>query len=390
MAKNKIIELDYNENFNLHFFKKIGHPFKFENEKIKIWSNKTWGNTNIENKKILIIRMCDLAVLYAEHNSVTYITDNKEKFNHYLEKINDKNFGEDDEGYLISDWKEEFKEIIKKMSKFDIIIMNPPYGSLFLKIFNNIVNSKIGNKIITIGPYQWIVEPWKKDKLMETLNNEIKIINDCGYTVNDFEEKNIDEIFNIGEERPGGILTISTDNSNNFDIGNFYKNININTQKTFAKFKTLDSLSNHIETYDGTQKYFVPVRENAIMERWWTYRLINYLDIIIDNKVYSGHYKGKTILEAREANPHENGRTNDRKTVGINCSSLIEAQNLKELFNSKIYLYIVSLVKDVRKFPFEILPFFDCKNGVPSFKEICEKCELNITEDKVNKLMENR
>jgi len=292
----------------------------------------------------------------------------------------------------INTLEQKIKSFLKKegIMKFDITIMNPPYGSWFLKIFNNVISNKVSEKIITIGPYQWIVEPWKKEKLSETLDNEIKIINDSGYTINNFEEKNINEIFEIGEERPGGILTISNDKSEIFDIKNFHKTINVNMQKTFKKFKSLDTLNNHIETYDGSQKYFVPVRENAIMERWWTYRLINYLDIIVNNKVYSGDYKGKTILEARQANPHENGRTNDRKTVGIKCSSLAEAKNLKELFNSKIYLYIVSLVKDVRKFPFDILPYFDCKNRVPTFKEISEQCGLKITEDSVNKLMENR
>lgn len=41
----------------------------------------------LKNKKILVIRMFGLAELYAKYNSVTYLTDNEEKYNKFLNLI---------------------------------------------------------------------------------------------------------------------------------------------------------------------------------------------------------------------------------------------------------------------------------------------------------------
>lgn len=277
---------------------------------------------------------------------------------------------------------------IKNM-KFDVSIMNPPYGNLFLKILNQIISSQNVDKFIIVGPYQWIVEPWKKEKLNKTLKEEIELFKLKNYGVIDFKEINLSKAFDIGEERPGGILTLKLNQNNNFDIVNYHKSINIEQQNVFLNLKTLDNLKNHVTKYIG-QKYFVPIRTNANMDRWWCYRLINYLDVIINGKVYSGEYAGKTIIEAREANPHENGRTNERETFGIACDTKQEAINLRDLFNSSIMLYIISLVKTARVMPLENIPYFECKNGIPTFNDIVKKCKIKMSQKIINELMKDR
>ena len=285
----------------------------------------------------------------------------------------------------------QIKSFLEKnnMAKFDLTIMNPPYGSLFLKVFNAILETKCSDEIICIGPYQWIIEPWKKDNLNKILNNQVKIIKDYNYGVIDFNSCDLAEIFKIGEERPGGILHLKFNEKDIINLNNFHEKINKETQKNFSLFKNLDNIKKHLSKYDG-QKYFVPIRTTANMERWWCYRLINYLDIIVNGKVYSGDYAGKTIIEAREANPHETGRTNDRDTFGIVCSTKQEAINLRDLLNSPIMLYIISLVKFARANPLEFIPYFDCKNGIPSFKTISKKCNISLTQKEINKLMKDR
>lgn len=233
-----------------------------------------------------------------------------------------------------------------------------------------------------------LVEPYKNINLQKKLEDEVSLFDKCKYGVVHYANTSLSTIFDIGEERPGGILVLSSTAKSNIDLLTYYRAEHSVESSVFEHFRSLESLKQHIVVYNN-QKFFVPIRTAAHNERWWKYRLINYLDILVDGKVFSGKYAGKTILEAREANPHENGRTNDRITMGIACNSLAEAVNLRNFLVSKIYLYVISLVKDKRAFPLDVLPWFNCSNNIPTYSEVCKVCNLTITEDIINDLMKN-
>lgn len=73
--KNKNIEIDYKSILDLKFIYRVGSPFDCDMPRFE----PTDIVQPIENKKILVIRLEDLAELYALNNSVTYLTDNEEK-----------------------------------------------------------------------------------------------------------------------------------------------------------------------------------------------------------------------------------------------------------------------------------------------------------------------
>ena len=127
---NKITELDYAAELDRDIINKVGVPGENLPDKLMQFLCRVYENDNIiTGKRILVIRMLDLAKHYAHKNTVTYITDNKDKYDEFLKAINnEEKYGGDDEVIFIEDWN-TIGDLIKDMPKFDIIIGNPPYGS---------------------------------------------------------------------------------------------------------------------------------------------------------------------------------------------------------------------------------------------------------------------
>ena len=264
----------------------------------------------------------------------------------------------EDGEYNVKDFLElmKNKEELEKntgVKKFDICLMNPPYDkNLHLKFLEKVIN--ICNKVVSIQPCEFIARTHlkptyknQKEKYKDTIGKHLKNL-----------EVLEDMPFDAGIDTNLGIYVL--DDAGGFDYENFYKEFDKNYLTIENKFKTEYTLKDKLETFNK-QKYFVPLRTDGIYERWWTLQLINYLDVIVDGKVYSGAYKGLTIPEARTKNPHENPRNANRTTVGISFDSLNDTLNFRDMLKTEAFLFIMMLFKTTRKNPMNKVPFINIK-----------------------------
>ena len=242
---------------------------------------------------------------------------------------------------------------IDGIKKFDICLMNPPYDkNLHLKFLEKVIN--ICDKVVSIQPCEFIARTHlkptyknQKEKYKDTIGKHLKNL-----------EVLEDMPFDAGIDTNLGIYVLDDDGG--FDYENFYKEFDKNYLTIENKFKTEYTLKDKLETFNK-QKYFVPLRTDGIYERWWTLQLINYLDVIVDGKVYSGAYKGLTIPEARTKNPHENPRNANRTTIGISFDSLNDTLNFRDMLKTEAFLFIMMLFKTTRKNPMNKVPFINIK-----------------------------
>lgn len=264
---------------------------------------------------------------------------------------------------------------------FDKIIMNPPYGSLHIKILDAILKSNKKNdgwEIVNLSPIEWQTRPYIKKSWMSLYEKEKSTIGKFQVSLDHLSYKEFNEAF--PDTQNDIEVGISVYNQNGgFDYENYYKKYDEKLLKAYSRFKNFDTLKNHYEKYNN-QEYFVPLRKDAIMERWWRYQLINYLDILDHGKVYSGEYKNKTIIEARSSNPHENKKNVNRDTFGISFKTLNEAINFRDCVKDIAYIFIISEVKMNRGFPLDLLPFFGDYSLKWSTERIINECKISKVE----------
>lgn len=126
---NTFTDLDYTPELHRKIINRVGTPGYNLPDKLMQYLCRHYENDNIIiGKRILVIRMLSLAKHYAHKNSVTYITDNKDKYDEFLKAINnEEKYGGDDGVIFIEDWN-AVSDLIKDLPKFDIIIGNPTGG----------------------------------------------------------------------------------------------------------------------------------------------------------------------------------------------------------------------------------------------------------------------
>lgn len=275
--------------------------------------------------------------------------------------------------------------IIKELKTDMNVIMNPPYNkNLHLKILRKIIKAFPDSEIVNLSPIEFLYRPFAKPT-WQSWKDEFRNDFSGKFEVAEIIRKEeASELFGIGIEASLGIWHFGP-NTKPIDYDNWYKDMSKDELTMIERFKTKDSLKDHLVRFDK-QKYFVPLRKDAIMERWWRYQLINYLDMLVDGKVYSGKYEGKTVLEARQANPHENHRNDDRPTFGIAFDTFEEAKNFRDSIRTKAYIYIISQLKKSRTFPLGKLPYLGDYTHPWTDKDLYDFFEL--TPEEVN-IIEN-
>lgn len=195
----KTIELDYTPELNRKIIHKAGVPGDNLPDNLMQFMCKHYDNNNIiEGKRILVIRMLDLAKQYAVKNSVTYITDNPEKYDEFLKAINnEQKYGGDDSVELIEDWK-NIGELLKDMPKFDVIIGNPPYGQHgmgSLDLHYEIAESLFGtynNKMIFVMPGRVCFSTSEKFDAWKKKFNNLSELENCGNPFGEFAVVGVD------------------------------------------------------------------------------------------------------------------------------------------------------------------------------------------------------
>ena len=267
------------------------------------------------------------------------------------------------------------------MSTFDICLMNPPYDkNLHLKFLSKMI--KTAGTVVSVQPCEFILRPyakknWKtlKDKYKDSIGNHIE-------DLSVIDKNDALDMFDAKIDIDLGIYVCS--DKGGLDYDNFYKRFDIDFLKNIEKFNTEYSLKDKIEKYDN-QMYFVPIRKDGNLDRWWCCQLTNYLDVIENGKVYSGKYKGFTISEARRQNPKENPRNIDRDTIGISFETIEQALNFRDMTKLDAYIYIIAMMKITRSNPLDRIPYLN-----PNIKWTNEKIFdfFGIDKDKQTKIID--
>ena len=200
-----------------------------------------------KNKFVFVVHNYECAYMAAINNSVVYITDDKEKYNKFVDNVvNSIQFGNDDYALLIksNQWLDLYDIINnflkeENMPKFDVAIMNPPYdGSLHLKILEKVI--PIADKVVNISPIRWLQDPLAKykkrsdyKKFEDTISKKIKELDiiDAVKACN---------LFNAEMSIDLGIYTIN--NTGGFDYNKFSSNKLIDIFYNNNKFPVFDEM----------------------------------------------------------------------------------------------------------------------------------------------------
>lgn len=255
----KTIELDYTPELNRKIIHKAGVPGDNLPDNLMQFMCKHYDNNNIiEGKRILVIRMLDLAKQYAVKNSVTYITDNPEKYDEFLKAINnEQKYGCDDSVELIEDWK-NIGELLKDMPKFDVAIMNPPYdGNLHLKILEKVIQN--ADKVVNISPSNcYTCNRLKFSTDIPMYDKFVKTIFSHCTSVDPISASLASKIFNIGQ---GTDIAISVyDNTytdKNYVADKFLKYDNKKLDKSICDKILKKCQDSHWETFKGEGDYIL-------------------------------------------------------------------------------------------------------------------------------------
>ena len=345
--KKENIELDYNNVLDLKFIEKVGSPLSCQ---MFIPDSKQYAQP-VKDLKILVIRLESCAELYALNNSVTYITDNKEKYDKFLNKVNDEKFGSDDNAILFNDWKNIDK--LMENRKFDVCIMIPPYDrNLHLQILSKTIN--FCDKIVNISPVRWLQDPLAKYKKTAALNKFSDITKKIE-NVDLIDVAEMNSLFAIGLGQADGIYLIGKGGWKNPWTDNHI------VDKIVEKIlKSSDNLEKHIvdDSFNGmcaSVNGFSGINGKT-GEVIFPVNLISQKDFYTNGR---NETTRETYLEYRTRVCWGNNKPKDHNT-NVKFDTVQERLNFGETWKSKVlcaYRYMITTDIHVQ---FQFLPWLDC------------------------------
>ena len=373
----KTIELDYTPELNRKIIHKAGVPGDNLPDNLMQFMCKHYDNNNIiEGKRILVIRMLDLAKQYAVKNSVTYITDNPEKYDEFLKAINnEQKYGCDDSVELIEDWK-NIGELLKDMPKFDVVIMNPPYDkNLHLKILEKII--PVADKVVNISPIRWLQDPlakYKKNSDYNKFENSISKKIDYIEIVNGITATNL---FGADFVSDLAIYTLST---GEFDYKCFNNNSIVDKVVT-DKCKKLINVLEHNKK-DGWRVRISEMRPvpsfapNSNVTKSFTFETTHYIHSWI---YYDGYTPdGKTYWTDNNTTKGSRDKTKigDNIPMSLHFISQNEATNYEKSTKTKFHRYLVLKMKTDAHFPLKYIPYMSDYTKPWNNKRFCEYFDI--------------
>lgn len=357
---NKTIELDYNESLDKKIISKIGNPFKCDTEALQSIMNKFYDTDKvIVGKKILVIRMLDIAEKYALNNSVIYITDNKEKYDEFLKSINEDKYGGDDEAFLFDDWKNLSEWMkVNNMPKFDIIIGNPPYSiahkadQAYISILSDIYD--YGQQIVWLCPSRWVKCSHTKQ------NNVLNFKKYCNLT----NYKIVGNPFDIGVEDVG--IFVFDKNKIKIDVNEIY------FKERFSNVALAKSIKHKVEQYTS---------KNNITKLLNNDNAFKFICSFIRGHINNGKpaWDWTTIRSENNA----------KKGAVFTFASENEMNNFWNVMNTDIMYFVVYTFKDDRNltmYLFSHIPYLKDYTHVWTEQEIAN--ELGLTQKEVDYIHE--
>lgn len=343
MKKESLIELDYTPDLNRKIINKVGVPGDNLPDNLMQFMCKHYENdTIIIGKRILVIRMLDLAKQYAVKNTVTYFTDNKEKYDEFLKVINNgEKFGGDDEVEFVDDWT-KLGEVLKDMPKFDVIIGNPPYTRggkdtrpLYIEILNSIIDKT--DKLIWLCPSQWVFGYNIKGKIINTFKEKYELT-DCEHITNPFDDAAMANVI--------GIYYFDLNTQNKLKYTDIFFNQFNNPKLVKSIEQKFKKISSHLCDYTNKEndyKYYVNaalirghIDQATGKKKWdWTTLFGEDQRTIFDKKLKNRNifWKFKTLNECKNfVNAHE--------------TDILEFAQLIEKSNSNICLCLTPYLND--------------------------------------------
>lgn len=356
---------------------------------------EVFGTTviNIKNKTILVIRELDLALMLAVNNKVIYVTDDA-KCAEIFRKNTAVGMGNDDIVILINKWtnKLKFKKVFEKMEKkFDVAIMNPPYGNdtigdRYIHLNITQVVTSYSEKTISIMPHRIVYSTSDKYNSYKEKFTTLKEVEEVNSSIFDDTHMANVGIFTFDDSYSGKISIKCKDF--NCDVNSLLEITNIKDDEKYI-FDALEQyaeFNNKIDNRNKRQLEQLPTnvvcfpvsRANGAMNARW----------------FSKKFDAVGMQTKAEAIEYNNSINPGAKWI-FYFSSIEEAQNCRDAMHRSLLRYTLYKLQDDQNMTGRVYKYFPNIDwhDVLTDADILVKCGLSkenakIAEQLINKRMQ--
>ena len=236
-------------------------------------------------------------------------------------------------------------EEIFNMPKFDLTIMNPPYGDLHLKILQEI--KKHCPVVVNISPVRWLEDPCAKYNSKSDFNVYENSISKYIEKLQIIDMNEASKMFNTSFTFNLAIYYLTANGGYDYNsVWKFTTNENdFNKIKSFWNFPKLEFYSDN--------GYFIPVKKIVNPDRTTRFNIFSQ-----EAKYFMNGYNpdGKKMVDTLYKSKSMN---TDRTYVGIFVKTKTEAKNFYDSTFTIAYKYAVSLIKKDANVKINFLPFLE-------------------------------